>query len=171
MRYTITGADKESGDDVNVVVNAITRIEAEHIAHTRGILVAAITPLDKEPDEGPLTLDDDPFEPVAAAPAANGTAAVADAAHPDPAHPAHPPGEAPHAQFQALSQAAFGAAANHGEFMEYKIMANPSVMLLTIAVTNMIKDGWELQGGVATCIINNAPNFLQAMIKHPVKKA
>ena len=159
MRYTITGADKESGDDVNVVVNAITRIEAEHIAHTRGILVTAITPLDKEPDDGPLTLDGDPFEDLPAAKAAA-----------DPAHPAAPgaAGEAPHSEFAALSTQSFGAT-HQGDHIEYKIMNNPSVMLLTIAVNNMFKDGWELQGGVASCIINNAPNFFQAMVKHPKK--
>jgi hypothetical protein len=178
MRYNITGADKESGNDVNVVVNAITRIEAEHIAHTRGILVSAITALDKEPDDGPLTLDGDPFEDTSAPAAATAVATVAapTATHAAPADPAHPAAavphaEAPHAEFSATSKQTFGASGHQGDHTEYKIMNNPSLMLLNIAVNTMLRDDWEVCGGLATCIINNAPNFFQVLIKHPRKKA
>ena len=50
MRFNVTGADKETGDDVDVVMHANSREGAEAEAIKRGILVSAIKEIPQEKD-------------------------------------------------------------------------------------------------------------------------
>jgi hypothetical protein len=57
MRFHVVGADKESGNDIEIDVTAIDRAEAEHVATKRGLLVSAIEPI-KEADPEKIDLVD-----------------------------------------------------------------------------------------------------------------
>ena len=46
MRWQISGARADSGDEVNLAVEASDQAEAEHIARNKGLLVSSIRPLD-----------------------------------------------------------------------------------------------------------------------------
>ena len=60
MRFSVVGADKETGDDVDVVLIAASREVAELEACKKGILVAAIKELPEEKDVIELVMDDGP---------------------------------------------------------------------------------------------------------------
>src|SRR6185437_3110054 len=60
MRFSVVGADKETGDDVDVVLVASTREVAEVEAGKKGILVSAIKPLEEEKDVIDLVTDVEP---------------------------------------------------------------------------------------------------------------
>jgi len=45
MRFKIVGADAESGDDVDVILEASSQPEVEKLAHDKGILVSVIAPV------------------------------------------------------------------------------------------------------------------------------
>src|SRR5277367_582870 len=75
MRFGVVGADKESGNDVEVVLTAPTQADAEAEACKRGILVSAIKQV-AEPEGDAIALVDD--EPPAQS--ATGTVAGASVA-------------------------------------------------------------------------------------------
>ena len=78
MRFKITGANAESGDDVDVVLEAATRTDVERIAHDKGILVSAIAPAPMHADAEAISLveDEPPANGAAAAPHAAGVITV-----------------------------------------------------------------------------------------------
>ncbi len=174
MKFVITGASKETGEDVELTVAAADRRQAETMAQAKGILVSAIKEVLAEHDNSPIALEED--APVAAAPS-EGTI--------DPAVKAALAARAAMAAREALAEpaptAAHGAGSgeSHGEVHaedhrihhtghgQYKVLINPNLMLLVISVNTALKEGWELQGGVATCVINNANNYLQALVHWP----
>ncbi len=171
MQFKIVGANSESGDDVDVMLEAPSQPDVERIAHDRGILVASITPLAgpvahapaaaKKEEPGAIALIDD--EPPAAAHTGNGHAA--------------PPAERPHGVITTnpntpgdTSHSADGhiAAEKHNENVtQYHIIMNQSLYLLETAVNRHMKDGWEAQGGLSVGMSNNALQFFQSMIKRP----
>src|SRR4051812_36248583 len=59
MKFAIIGAHKETGNDVNVVLVATSKHEAELAATHQGILVSSIKLLMEEKDTSALSMDDD----------------------------------------------------------------------------------------------------------------
>ena len=53
MRFKIVGANAETGDDVNIMLEAPSQSEVEKLAHGQGILVSAITPVAPPPPPHP----------------------------------------------------------------------------------------------------------------------
>jgi hypothetical protein len=157
MRFKITGANAESGDDVDVMLEAPTRPDVEKIAHDRGILVESITVLEsthKAKDTEAIALVDEPAH-------ANGNGA----AH---THAAAPAPAAAHAAAPAPSSNGHAHSEPHtSTHMEYHVMMNQSLYLLESAVNRHLKEGWEPQGGVAIGASNNALQYFQALIRRP----
>ncbi|HVX83641.1 MAG TPA: hypothetical protein VH253_02380 [Phycisphaerae bacterium] len=151
MRYMVVGADKESGDDVEVTLLANTQEEAEFQAVGRGILVATITPL---PD-ALNRLPDPPLPeklPDFSKPNSNAGKIILNA---------QSPADSVHTYDGQVTQGAEPVAA-----MEYHIISNQALYLLETAVNKHIKDGWEPQGGVCVGISNNALVYFQAVVRH-----
>jgi hypothetical protein len=156
MRFKIKGASAESGDDVDVMLDAPSRPEVEKIAHDRGIMVESIIVLENSrghDTEAIALVEETP------APKGNGNG------HGHAAPVAHTPVAAPAA---APAHTGIG----HGEVqpgtqMEYHIMMNQSLYLLESAVNRHLKEGWEPQGGVCIGVSNNAMQYFQALIRRP----
>jgi len=45
MRYEVFGADRETGEDVEIVINASDEVDAEAVANKRNVMVQRVTPL------------------------------------------------------------------------------------------------------------------------------
>jgi hypothetical protein len=189
MRFNIIGANAESGDDIDVMLEAPTRAEVERIAHDKGILVSSIRVASEEEDRSVALVTDDDDSGTKVLPAI-----------PDPAHAANHANHASHAGHSHGSQAghpAHGSVAGHahergkiitnasspsdsvhvGEghieeakkadaAMEYHILLNQSLYLLETAVNKYIKDGWIPQGGLSVGMSNNALQYFQAIVRH-----
>lgn len=154
MKFTVTGANKETGEDVNMTVHAIDSKAAEQIAHEQNVMIAAITAVPDQVDLSPLAMDPelDPFTSPAPA-AAAGTHGNGDpAAHAEAAPEAHhdPEQHVPH---------------HPDAHMEYKLLQNQALFLLEKTVSRFLADGWEPVGGLTVAVINNAPNYFQALIR------
>ncbi|HVT81096.1 MAG TPA: hypothetical protein VHM90_10600 [Phycisphaerae bacterium] len=171
MQFKIVGAHAESGDDVDVMLEAPSQNDVERIAHDRGILVASITalgapahapaapahaPARKEEPGSIALIDDDP--PAAG----NGHAPAAERPHGIITTNANTPGESAHS---AAGQAHHDKPDEH--IAHYHIIMNQSLYLLESAVNKHLKDGWEVQGGLSVGMSNNALQFFQAMVKKP----
>ena len=183
MKFVISGANKETGEDVQLTVMAADTRQAEAIAREKGIMVSAIKQQVMEHDFSPIAMDDDDATPSSApkdanvdpaykaAMAAKAAAAAAAAAAAPPPLPAQAP--APHANHpEGHTEAhADDHRIHHTGHAQYKVLINPNLMLLMISVNNALKQGWELQGGVGTCVINNANNYLQAIVHWPEEGA
>ena len=167
MQFKVLGANAESGDDVDVMLEAPSQTDVERIAHDRGIMVASITPLAPPPAPSPAhkkedpaaiaLIDDDP--PPAAA---NGHAPAAERPHGIITTNANTPRESAHS---AAGQAHHEKSDDH--VAHYHIIMNQSLYLLESAVNKHLKDGWEVQGGLSVGMSNNALQFFQAMVKKP----
>jgi hypothetical protein len=151
MRFEIVGADAQTGDDVDVFLDARDQSEVEQIAHKKGILVSAVK---EAPDDGGsiALIADDP-------PPAGGNGAT-DAKHGMITVNASSPSDTAHTGEGRIQQAVHAEGA-----MEYHIMLNQSLYLLESAVNKYIKDGWEPQGGLTVGTSNNALQFFQALIR------
>ena len=159
MRFKITGANAESGDDVDVVLEAPSKTDAEKLAHDKGIMVASIAPVighvvHADAEAISLVDDDPPANGSAAAPHAHGVITTS----------ANSPSDSGHSGEGHIEQEKHGEAA-----MEFHIMQNQSLFLLETSVNRHIAQGWEPQGGVAIASANNALNYFQALIRRKKK--
>jgi hypothetical protein len=176
MKFRITGANSESGDDVDVMIDASSQSEVERIAHDRGILVSAIAAQTGSATDNPISLVDDD------APAHAAKAQTSHGTHASPAgngHGAHPAPAAGHEHKhgtimlsanspsdKAHSTDGTGSHEHHQEAaMEYHILMNQALYLLETAVNKYIKEGWEPQGGLTIGMSNNAMNYFQALVR------
>jgi hypothetical protein len=171
MRFQVVGADKESGDDVDVILVAKNREGAEADACKRGILVSAITEL---PEEKVAKVDKDAIELVTDADAGTDDAVWAIGA--SGVHTAKVAKErSSHGTItlSANSPSETGysgeAGARHGKEevvgMEYHVVMNQALYLLETAVNKYLKDGWEPAGGLTVGISNNALQYFQALVR------
>src|SRR5207237_1124232 len=55
MQFKILGANAESGDDVDVLIQAPSQSDVENIAHDKGILVASVTAIAAPPASATTT--------------------------------------------------------------------------------------------------------------------
>ena len=175
MRFGVVGADKETGNDVEVVLTASTQAEAEELAHNRGILVAGIKPVAEPEGDSIALVDDDPNdEPGTVAGVALADGSVAGASKSPPAKSAannksshglitvnaSAPSDTAHTGAGAIPGMDHAATA-----MEYHILMNQSLYLLETAVNKQLRDGWEPAGGIGIGISNNAQVFYQAVAR------
>jgi hypothetical protein len=175
MRFGVVGADKESGNDVEVVLTAATQAEAEQLAHNRGILVAAIKPVAEPEGDSIALVDDDGDTPGTVAGVALADGSVSGATQPAAPKPAASNGKSAHGLITvnacAPSDSAHtgaGAIPGHehsGAAMEYHILMNQSLYLLETAVNKHLKDGWEPTGGIGIGMSNNAQVFYQSVTR------
>jgi len=174
MRFQIVGAHAESGDDVNVMLEASTRTDVEKLAHDRGILVSTITPLNGAEDHGHGGQNGAPqHAPLVPKQEAEAIALVDDD---PPANGADHPGDAKvhgYITVNANSPSETGQTSaghlNHEHkeaSAEYHIIMNQSLYLLETAVNKHLRDGWEPQGGLSVGVSNNAMQYFQSMIRH-----
>jgi hypothetical protein len=214
MQFKIVGANSETGDDVDVILEAASQSEVERIAHERHILVSAVSAIpvaahapahaSQAPAAGHKSSGGTPAPahgPSAHA-TAHGTAVHAPAANPShgsQAPGAHPPKEKDFSSIALIDdeppaegtdpntpkhERAHGIitvnANNPGETarsgagsidqgkhsetpMEYHVILNQSLFLLESAVNKHLREGWEPSGGLAVGVINNAPQYFQAL--------
>jgi hypothetical protein len=186
MRFHVVGADKETGNDVELDIVASDRAEAEGMATKRGLMVSAVEPIsDPDPEEIELAAPDPrhksgQHKAVAHAPAKNdappesavdpsvamamksGSLAGKSVAGASAAG-ASAAGASAHG---SITGAVGGSTSQPGAHMEYHVIMNQSLYLLEVAVNKHLKDGWEPQGGIVVGISNNALQYFQAMIRH-----
>jgi len=151
MKYSITGANKETGDDVQVIITATSRYEAEQAATKQGILITEIKLLQEEKDTSALSMDDD-------GPSEEGEAGDTGGYWKEAAAKGEGGGGATIAM--SLGQ---GATSDAKQPMEYHIVMNQAMYLLEKAVNKYLADGWEPAGGLTVGISNNATQFYQAI--------
>ena len=164
MRFNIVGASAETGDDIDIMIDAADRATVEKIAHDKGILVSNIRTASVDEDRSVALVMDDP------PPVTNG--------HSHAPNPVHAPAMAPvesHAPGRIITNAGSPSDSVHiGEghiaegvkseaAMEYHILLNQSLYLLETAVNKYLKDGWEPQGGICVGTSNNALSYFQAI--------
>lgn len=161
MRFSIVGASKDTGEDVSITITAVDSRAAELVAHDRGILVEAIKLMPDDADTSPIAMDEDPLDapPV---PAGSGAAKTLGANNGDVDPYAE---QAAKAWERQKNQAHDVTDLNVGT--HYKVLINPNLLLLCSSVNRALTEGWEVQGGVATCVLSNATHYLQAMIHRP----
>ena len=184
MRFTISGADKDSGDDVQVTLDAQSQAQAEQIACDRGILISGITAeAEVDPDLDADAGDSGELEGLPArGRLASLGAAVAPVAKPhatltfsgnspaetpqvkDAQHDASAPAQDGHPEPAGTTGTSNGHA-HTGAIIEYHIMVNQAAYLLETAVNKYIKDGWEPLGGIAVGTSNNAMQYFQSMVR------
>ncbi len=168
MRFGVLGADKESGNDVEVVLTAANLTEAEAEACKRNILVSAIKPIaDDDKDAIALVDDDDGGGDLR-------NSSVSRAGMSVSAAQAQASGRSSHGTITVNANSPSGSArtgegAAPGEAkgeaaMEYHILMNQSLYLLETAVNKQLRDGWEPQGGLMVAFTNNQTQFYQAVI-------
>jgi hypothetical protein len=185
MRFNVIGASAESGDDIDVMLDAKDQADVERIAHEKGILVSTIRVASEDEDRSvELVLEEEDAVPAGATnghgahgghpaqasqaghPAQGSQAGVAIA--PEPHHHAHgkiitnagSPSDTVHVGEGHIDQAKKADA-----HMEYHILLNQSLYLLETAVNKYIKDGWEPQGGLSVGMSNNALQYFQSIIR------
>lgn len=143
MKFKVVGADKSTGDDVEVALVAADRSQAEQLAHDRGILVSTLSVIEEpHTEEAAIALEPEDtdqnhhasFGPSGATQPMN---ANLQSAEPETPHP------------------------------EYKIIVNQSTYLLERSITKYMKDGWEPTGGILTTFINNRTEVFQAIVRYP----
>ncbi len=151
MRFAVIGADKDSGDDIEVTLSANTREEAEFQAVGRGILVSTITPVE---------------DPLNRLPEAAAAEALPEFSKPPSTHGritlnAQSPADSVHTYEGQKSAEGKDLTVS----MEYHLISNQALYLLETAVNKHIKDGWEPQGGLCVGVSNNALMYFQAMVR------
>ncbi len=169
MRFGIVGADKDSGNDVEVVLTAASQADAELEACKRNILVSAIKPIADDDADAIALVDDDETQPApnaAASTRAGMSVAAAQAlasgrssAGTITVNANSPSGSAHSGQGSAPGEARADA------HMEYHILMNQSLYLLETAVNKQLRDGWEPQGGIMVAFTNNQTQFYQSVIR------
>lgn len=171
MRYIVTGANRQTGKDSQMIVSAASVEEAERLATQKGLLVASVRPATAgtATDVGTSALpiwDEDPTT-VAAGP----TATL-------PARTAMPPSESaavPAAPTTAATTGPGGAPAGAGEAPSrdavvpasalYHVIQNPALYLLETAVNKHMKEGWEPLGGIQVSYATNQLLYYQALVR------
>ncbi len=160
MRYTITGADRETGRDAVLTLVAASAEEAEHIATKQGMLVASVRPerVKEEHDDAegslPLWGEEQVTDPETPAPLPTTVLGhnLEQAAPPAGAEEAH--AERPHFEPPTAPAAA-----------QYHVIQNPALYLLETAVSKHMKEGWEPLGGIQVSNWNNQIQFYQALVR------
>ncbi len=158
MRFKVVGADKETGDDVDVMVHAASQLEAEELALKRGIMVSTIKEVSEEAET--ISLIEDEPAPAHAGGSASGNGHPPERKAGIITVSANSPSETGHSSSGHLEEVKQAAVA-----MEYHILMNQALYLLETAVNRHIKDGWEPQGGLTCGISNNAMQFFQSIIR------
>jgi hypothetical protein len=165
MRFSVIGADKDTGDDVDVVLNASSREVAEADALKKGILVSTIKELPEEKDTIELVSDEGPEKDDGGWQVGKGPSTAT-----APAKEKHANG------FITLSANSPSESAYTGEAgqrkaeedkggMEYHVIMNQALYLLETAVNKYLKDGWKPAGGLTVGISNNALQYFQAVVR------
>jgi hypothetical protein len=177
MRFGVVGADKESGNDVEVVLTAATQADAEAEACKRGILVSAIKQVAEPEGDAIALVDDEPpaqsatgtvaGASVAGSNGSGGSVAGASAAgannktsHGLITVNASAPSDTAHTGAGTIATGHAAATA-----MEYHVIMNQSLYLLETAVNKHLRDGWEPSGGLGIGMSNNAQQFYQAIMR------
>ncbi len=153
MKFSVIGADKQSGKDVKFMLEAKDQAAAEQDAAARGVMVGSVTAV-REPESDAIALVDEPA-PVAV----EGAAASGLSSHGTITLSANSPQETAH------SADGHAKAAEQPAAMEYHIVMNQALYLLEVAVNKYIKDGWEPQGGLTIGSSNNALQYFQALVR------
>ncbi|MCL2646420.1 MAG: hypothetical protein FWD61_05355 [Phycisphaerales bacterium] len=164
MKYSVTGANKETGEDVQIVLTATSRHEAEQAAVRQGIMVAEIKLLMEEKDTSALSMDDD-------GPGEDG--GEGDTGYWKEAKSKEGGGKESHGTITMSANSPSGTASTgaagqmQGQAkaggMEYHIIMNQAMYLLETAVNKFLADGWEPAGGLTVGISNNAMQYFQAV--------
>ena len=174
MRFGVVGADKESGNDVEVVLTASSQAEAEAEACKRGILVSAIKTVAEPEGDAIALVDDDPNDgnPGTVAGVVLTDGSVAGGSH---AGDKAGNGKSTHGMITVNASAPsdtahtgaghIPVANNSGTTLEYHIIMNQSLYLLETAVNKQLRDGWEPAGGLGIGMSNNAQQFYQALTR------
>lgn len=150
MKFAVVGANKESGEDVKVTLDAASQADAEQLAAIRGILVESISVIPTAEPEAISLVDETPGEGASEAP------------HATLVIPASSPSDMQHKT---------DGRDHSGEHKteaacEYHIVMNQALYLLEVAVNKYIRDGWMPQGGLTVGISNNQMQYFQALIRH-----
>jgi len=151
MKYAITGANKETGEDLQVILTATSRYEAEQAATKQGILITEIKLLQEEKDTSALSMDDD-------GPGVEGETGDTGGYWKEAAAKGEGSGQATIAMSGGQA-----ATSDTKQAMEYHIVMNQAMYLLEKAVNKYLADGWEPAGGLTVGISNNATQFYQAI--------
>ena len=153
MKYSITGANKETGDDVQIEITATSRYEAEQAATKQGIMVSEIKLLQEEKDTSALSMDDD------------GPGVDAEEGDASGGYWKEAALKAKEGGGQATIAMSGGQAATSDakQPMEYHVIMNQALYLLEKAVNKYLADGWEPAGGLTVGISNNAMQYFQAV--------
>ena len=172
MRFGVVGADKDSGNDVEVIVTAKSREEAEQEACRRGILVSGIKPIAEDTADAIALVDDDEDT------SPGGTAINLGSAVGHASTGARPGSRTSHGTITVnASNPSDTAHTGDGSKpiaslvdptackLEYHILMNQSLYLLEAAVNKQLRDGWEPQGGLGIGMSNNAQVFYQSMVR------
>lgn len=183
MKFIVSGADKKTGRDANLVISAASAEEAERLATQRGMLVVSVKPqaaqMATDVGTGALPIwGDDPADAAAPgrasgnAPPASATARAAPATSASPAakptasgislqdapQSASPPGAeagaAPGGRDSAIPASA-----------RYHVIQNPALYLLEMAVNKQILEGWEPLGGIQVSYAMNQLVFYQTLVR------
>jgi hypothetical protein len=174
MRFLVTGANRDTGADVEFEILALTTLEAEQLAASKGIMISAIKEIKpKDVDETPIELEPDLSEPAPAKAASAGSTSGGSVVgrgvslqtgQPEPIHHA---GDSHHPESSHASVAGVPHDIPHAELLQYKVVINQSLMLLESSVNKYLKDGWEPSGGMTVGMQNLAMVYFQALIRRP----
>lgn len=171
MKFHVLAANKDTGEDVELDLLAADSKQAEQIAHDRGLMVSAIKIVDDPVNLDPIELEPETASSTATAvappptagdthaPRASGDTHAPGDTHVPNSHDTHTP--------QAHADGHHDATPHPSTHMEYKLMQNQALFLLEKSVNKMILEGWEPIGGLTIAIQNNAPNYFQALVRHP----
>jgi hypothetical protein len=163
MRFSVVGADKETGDDVDVVLIAASREVAEADACKKGILVSAIRELPEEKGTIELVTDDGPESDDGTWQVGRGPKAAVpkkEHAHGVITLSANSPSEMAY-----TGEAGQRKTGDERGGMEYHVIMNQALYLLETAVNKYLKDGWKPAGGLTVGISNNALQYFQAVVR------
>jgi hypothetical protein len=174
VKFTVTGADRQTGRDAELTLVAASAQEAERLATSKGMLVANVKAMGMATDisTDPLPIwDEDPTHPP---PAITRNPPSQGSSKPPASAPAAAPAlsttmvdanheqDAAHAQRAAQLHAQQAGAPASGN---YHVIQNPALYLLESAVNKHIKEGWEPLGGIQVNNWNNQMQFFQSLIR------
>jgi hypothetical protein len=160
MKFSVVGADKETGDDVDVILTASSREVAELEACKKGILVSAIKELPEEKDAIELVSDDAVPDDGGWQIGKGPTATKEKHAHGFITLSANSPSESGYTGEAGQRQKASDAGG-----MEYHVIMNQALYLLETAVNKYLREGWEPAGGLTVGVSNNALQYFQAVVR------
>jgi hypothetical protein len=166
VKFTVTGANRQTGSDSQLTLVAANAEEAERLATKQGILVATVKPAGMATDIGtsPLPIwDEDPAVPERATTTA--TSKATSAPVPAQALPTTILGANPDQHPLAADSAAHADQSAGLAITHYHVIQNPSLSLLESAVLKHLKEGWEPLGGIQVNNWNNQMQFYQSLIR------